>query len=129
MEEELQNPETILYETLSPLSLSDSVQSPVTDSNHLEPYSVYRNEISLSTLECPLVETTTIDFFSLDVATESSQRDSPPAALRTPVVEAEPKTPVRLSEPKLESGWFRGNCKFKSPMLQLHKGTKFTRFG
>ncbi|KAI3728895.1 hypothetical protein L6452_17540 [Arctium lappa] len=33
-------------------------------------------------------------------------------------------TPLADEEPKrsLEAGWFRANCRFKSPMLQLHKG-------
>ncbi|KAJ7948648.1 non-canonical poly(A) RNA polymerase PAPD5 [Quillaja saponaria] len=29
--------------------------------------------------------------------------------------------PAAAAETKLENGWFRGYCKFKSPMLQLHK--------
>ena len=119
-------PETFLYETLSPLSLSAAAadggaggDSPLAD--HVEPYSVFRNEISLSEFPCPSPDSAAIDFFSLDVAAEASGRDSLPPPV---VVAEEPKTPALAPEPKLECGWFRGNCKFRSPMLQLHKGTE-----
>ncbi|KAJ1401898.1 polymerase, nucleotidyl transferase domain [Sesbania bispinosa] len=113
-------PETFVYETLSPISLISSAagaaDSPVPD--HLEPYSVFRNEISLSTEKCASPESAAPDFFSLDVAGEDSSGREP---LPEPVTPVEPKTPALAPEPKLESGWFRGNCKFRSPMLQLHK--------
>ncbi|KAJ7981731.1 non-canonical poly(A) RNA polymerase PAPD5 [Quillaja saponaria] len=123
MEEELETPQNVVYETLSPLSLTtvnqSQSQSPVSD--HLERYSVLRSEISLSTIQCAFLETAAPDFFSLDVGAQDSGLVSVSTPLPTPVREAEPKTPARVVEPKLESGWFRGNCKFKSPMLQLHK--------
>ncbi|KAK7324584.1 hypothetical protein VNO77_28258 [Canavalia gladiata] len=113
-QQNLQIPETFVYETLSPLSLSSAAAagSPVS-----EPYSVFRNEISLSTVHCASSDSIAVDFFSLDVAGEASDRESLPE----PVAAPEPKTPALAPEPKLESGWFRGNCKFRSPMLQLHK--------
>ncbi|KAK7272528.1 hypothetical protein RJT34_29184 [Clitoria ternatea] len=118
-EQDLQIPETFVYETLSPLSLSAAAvtaDSPLSD--HPEPYSVFRNEISLSTPECASTLSAPVDFFSLDVADDSSGRDPLPEPVATP----EPKTPALVPEPPtLESGWFRGNCKFRSPMLQLHK--------
>ncbi|KAF7800758.1 Non-canonical poly(A) RNA polymerase PAPD5 [Senna tora] len=119
-DEHLDNPKTIVYETLSPLYLSTANQSPVSD--ELEPYTVFRNEISLSTLQCASPETAAPDFFSLHVGTgDVTERDSVSQGLTEPVAATEPKTPVLVSEPKLEGSWFRGNCKFRSPMLQLHK--------
>lgn len=122
-DENFDNTQTIMYETLSPLYLSTPNQSPVSD--ELEPYSIFRNEISLSTLQCTSPDTAAPDFFSLDVSKDdASERDS----FSEPVAATKPKTPIPVSEPKLESGWFRGNCKFKSPMLQLHKGTELSAF-
>ncbi|KAJ0046992.1 hypothetical protein Pint_04543 [Pistacia integerrima] len=116
-----QQSENILYETLSPLPLStlsdvpSRPQSPPLD--QLEPYTVFRNEISLSDLGGGYVESPAPDFFSLDV--NSSGVDELEEA--EPKWQKEPKTPTRELEPRLESGWFRGNSSFKSPMLQLHK--------
>ncbi|XP_031268169.1 terminal nucleotidyltransferase 4B-like [Pistacia vera] len=116
-----QQPENILYETLSPLPLStlsdvpSRPQSPPLD--QLEPYTVFRNEISLSDLGGGYVESPAPDFFSLDV--NSSGVDELEEA--EPKWQKEPKTPTKELEPRLESGWFRGNSSFKSPMLQLHK--------
>ncbi|XP_061365881.1 uncharacterized protein LOC133309161 isoform X2 [Gastrolobium bilobum] len=116
--ENLQFTENFVYEILSPLSLSSAAAADSPVSDHLEPYSVFRNEISLSTLRCTSSDSAAPDFFSLDVAGEASGRDPLPEPVGTP----EPKTPaIAPPEPKLESGWFRGNCKFRSPMLQLHK--------
>ncbi|RDX92065.1 Non-canonical poly(A) RNA polymerase PAPD5, partial [Mucuna pruriens] len=115
MEEQEQNiPNTFFYETVTPLALSVA-DSPLSD--HHEPFTVFRNEISLDTPQCAAPTSTDIDFFSLDVAAEDSGRDSLPEPLAAP----EPKTPTLAPEPTLESSWFRGNCKFRSPMLQLHK--------
>lgn len=115
-EHSLNIPKTFVYDTLCPLALS-AADSPFPD--HHEPYSVYRNEISVDTPQCALPTSTTVDFFSLDVASEAYGHESLPEPLAaTP----EPKTPTPAPEPKLESVWFGGNCKFKSPMLQLHKG-------
>ncbi|TKY49100.1 Non-canonical poly(A) RNA polymerase PAPD7 [Spatholobus suberectus] len=115
-EQEQKIPETFVYETLSPLALS-AADSSVSD--HREPYSVFRNEISLDTPQCASTTSTAPEFFSLDVAAaEASCCDSLAESLAAP---AEPMTLAPVPEPKLESGWFRGNCKFRSPMLQLHK--------
>ncbi|KAI9071575.1 hypothetical protein K1719_046470 [Acacia pycnantha] len=95
-------------------------QSLVPD--ELEPYSVFRNEISLSTLQSPSAETAAPDFFSLEVGNDdASERESLSFPLPEPNAASEPETPALVPEPKLESSWFRGNCKFRSPMLQLHK--------
>ncbi|XP_008226638.1 PREDICTED: non-canonical poly(A) RNA polymerase PAPD5 [Prunus mume] len=114
-----------LYETLPALSLPTANQSPPPDD--LEPYSVFRNEVTLSTPQCAPVDTAAPDFFSLDVGADEAEPNwvSPSRTLaaepRTPLHQYEPTTPALEVEPKLESGWFRGHSKFKSPMLQLHK--------
>ncbi|MCI97820.1 nucleotidyltransferase family protein, partial [Trifolium medium] len=64
------------------------------------------------------VYSTAPDFFSLDVAGETEAEAEDP--LLEPVTPVEPKSPAIEHEPTLEGGWFRGNCKFRSPMLQLH---------
>ncbi|KAI5411896.1 uncharacterized protein LOC127086340 [Lathyrus oleraceus] len=119
--ENLPIPETILYTTLTPLSLAadDSLDSD----NHGQ-YSVFRNEISLDTPQVNSVYSTAQDFFSLDVAGEAEDvlpEPVTPAEPKKAALEPELKTPALGPEPTLESGWFRGNCKFRSPMLQLHK--------
>ncbi|KAJ8424987.1 hypothetical protein Cgig2_027996 [Carnegiea gigantea] len=111
------------YETLSPLlpsfatAAEDIRRSPTTASiagDDPDEYVVFRNEISLSTNEAAAPEAAAPDFFSLDV------NDSPDKVIRptpSPVVQREADL-----ERTLESGWFRPSCRFKSPMLQLHKG-------
>ncbi|KAI4321873.1 hypothetical protein MLD38_035204 [Melastoma candidum] len=127
-------PSNCLYYTLPPLSLpadgdfDDSLttttpQSPPHEeqSDGSEPYVVYRSEISLTELQFPVYEDGVVDYFSLDVGSD---------AVEAPIEEPEPRTPVRgmetagaSSKPAmaLESGWFGGNRKFRSPMIQLHK--------
>ncbi|XP_022139704.1 non-canonical poly(A) RNA polymerase PAPD5 [Momordica charantia] len=116
-----------LYDTLSPLSLTaattTSSEDQLSPSGDLEPYSVFRNQISLSTSHCAPVETAAPEFFSLDVGADNVEEIS---GFSTPlpgasVLETEPRTPEPEDQAKLESGWFRGNSRFKSPMLQLHK--------
>lgn len=119
-----------LYDTLSPLSFSaitttttgDQLSSPDVD---LEPYSVFRNEISLSTPDCAPAETAATEFFALDVAADKGEENSGICSSPLPVtsaLETEPRTPECEDQSRLESGWFRGNSGLKSPMLQLHKG-------
>lgn len=110
------------YETLSPLlpsfatAAEDIRRSPTTASivgGDPDEYVVFRNEISLSTNEAAAPEAAAPDFFSLDV------NDAPNKVIRptpSPRVQRE-ADPERT----LESGWFRPSCRFKSPMLQLHK--------
>lgn len=101
----METAESILYETLSPLASAESNNS----------YVVLRNEIPLSAIQSSLDGTPAPDYFSLDVVGEDDKATSIPSALSpaaTPV-----KEPVRT----LEGNWFRGNSRFKSPMLQLHK--------
>lgn len=116
-----------LYDTLSPLSFSALTTTESGDqfspSDELEPYSVFRNEISLSTSHSAPAETAAPEFFSLDVAADNVDEISPfstPLPVTLPL-ETEPRTPEREDQSRLEIGWFRGNSGFKSPMLQLHK--------
>jgi len=118
-EQSLNIPKTFVYDTLSPLALS-AADSPFPDNG--ESYSVFRNEISVDTPQRASPSTTTVDFFSLDVASEAYGGVSLPQPL---AAVPEPKTPTPVPEAKLESVWFGGNGKFKSPMLQLHKGKTF----
>ncbi|XP_010520911.1 PREDICTED: non-canonical poly(A) RNA polymerase PAPD5 [Tarenaya hassleriana] len=129
---------TFVYHALSPLSfpLSDQStplnQSP--DYDDSQRYSVFRNEISLSTLDPTSVASSAPDFFSLDVGAGPDGPD--PVGDR--FEGAEPATPVvstkknkkrkkggeaeeKSMEPMLESNWFSGNSCSKIPMLQLHK--------
>ncbi|KVH93037.1 Nucleotidyl transferase domain-containing protein [Cynara cardunculus var. scolymus] len=114
-----------LYETLSPLSTT-GVSIPATppppdpvSSGDSEPNLVLRNYIPISSNDTPLPETTAPDFFSLDVDADDDDWRTP----TPPLKRSRLATPLADEEPKrsLEAGWFRGNCRFKSPMLQLHK--------
>ena len=128
MESPVQAQAIPLYETLTLTPLSPSpagtpISSPLSDS--LEPYSVFRNEISLSAFNYAAAsESAASDFFSLDVG----GGDAEELELKTPVngeVKGKRKVEVEtedLPKPMLESVWFRGESKFRSPMLQLHKG-------
>ncbi|KAF3442102.1 hypothetical protein FNV43_RR16018 [Rhamnella rubrinervis] len=111
-----ETPKSFLYETLSPLSVPTPDQSSPSDNP--EPYSVFRNEISLTTLRCTTPDAAAADFLSLDVQSDDTE---PVLVSPAPSREADPRTPAREAEPRLEGGWFHGNNKFKSPMLQLHK--------
>ncbi|XP_059662632.1 uncharacterized protein LOC132308542 [Cornus florida] len=107
-----------VYETLSPLSDPAADQQPAPISDDSEPYVVFRHQISLSTNQFPSPETAAPDFFSLDVGADHEELKE--FLVSTPLPAASP-APTRELEPTLESGWFRANCRFKSPMLQLHK--------
>ncbi|XVF04205.1 hypothetical protein REPUB_Repub05bG0062200 [Reevesia pubescens] len=116
------NSQPILYETLTPISLpsSPAAESPPSNQPPPEPYTVFRNEISLSAENPISVDSAAPDYFSLDV-----NEPAEPVPAQAPVPawdEPEPKTPGVVDEPRLENKWwFRGNSRFKSPMLQLHK--------
>lgn len=134
MEEDIA-PQGYLYETLTPLSLSSGAAasaSAAADSGpstpvDREPYSVFRSEISLWPLPSDPSDAAAPDYFSLDVGDEPEPEPEPleasaaPASAAAAAEVAEPKTPARETGARLESGWFRGNSRFESPMLQLHK--------
>ncbi|XP_071907412.1 uncharacterized protein [Coffea arabica] len=125
----METAETFLYETLSPLSLTTNTDEPPPTSSppcsssnpdEAEPYVVFRNEISLLSTQSSTTETAAPEYFSLDVIdVVENVIDTP-----IPTPEASPAaTPVKEPERerRLEGNWFRANCRFKSPMLQLHK--------
>lgn len=104
-----------LYETLSPLSVS--VDQPMS-SETVKTYDVFRNEISLTSLQSSSAQSAVEDYFSLEVRNDTEElteaSTSAPYLSPSPALDQEP-------ERKLEGEWFRGNSRFKSPMLQLHK--------
>jgi non-canonical poly(A) RNA polymerase PAPD5/7 len=91
-------------------------------------YAVFRNEITAA--GDALADIPAADFFSLDVsAVEAEPEPEPePASPRTPAPAAAAATPSgsRALEDQPAQGseraWFRGGRRFRSPMLQLHKG-------
>ncbi|OVA14928.1 PAP/25A-associated [Macleaya cordata] len=112
-----------LYETLGNLSASTITS---TDSYNSEPppesYSVFRNQISSTSPNCPSPSTTAQDYFSLDV--NSDDEDDVSASRKPSNASPSPSTvstPIPSTNPTLERGWFRANSRFKSPMIQLHK--------
>ncbi|ESQ43118.1 hypothetical protein EUTSA_v10013073mg [Eutrema salsugineum] len=116
-----------VYDTLTPLSLSDSNQSPPSNQSP-EPhedshrYSVFRNEISDLTVDTTPVESETVDFFSLDVDGGMNENGG---ELVTPFVRAKKsrkrKKEIEAEERRLETNWFSEDSFSKIPMLQLHK--------
>lgn len=117
-------PAFVLYDALPPLDSNHSPSAP--DDSHN--YSVFRNEISDSTVDTTPVESDTVDFFSLDVHAETNEND---VGFLTPVVVTSKKSRKRKKdkedaedeEPRLETtNWFNENSCSKIPMLQLHKG-------
>lgn len=111
--------EGFLYDALSPLSPSTAAASP---SGHpppppvdSEPYAVFRNEISLSAVQPHSPTAAAPDYFSLDLDKDETTIDLTP-------VRSAAATSVKEPERRLEGGWFRANCRFRSPMVQLHKG-------
>ncbi|KAL8167323.1 hypothetical protein V2J09_008822 [Rumex salicifolius] len=115
------------YDTLCPLGsfspdptpAPDSGLRPTTLSGEPESYEVFRNEISSSTLDSFAPQSATVDYFSLDVSADAALEPTTPNPPPRSVSKADDEKKLELA---LESGWFRSNCKFKSPMLQLHKG-------
>ncbi|CAI0543799.1 unnamed protein product [Linum tenue] len=123
-----------VYETLAILPLSSSAPTPPSTPTtegpvppqSPEPYTVLRNEVAPDEVPSACVVTSAApEFFSLDVCDDEVED----AEFRTPSGEAESTSPVVTgtaepvgeTEPRLESGWFSGNGRFKSPLLQLHK--------
>ncbi|KAL8147812.1 uncharacterized protein LOC141708006 isoform X1 [Apium graveolens] len=111
------NDDGVIYETLTPLS----------GSNSPEGYVVFRNEISLdSIIPCSSVtpETSTVDYFSLDVS-QDYHISAAAAAAASPSPVVEPLTPSQSHQHQpqraLEANWFRTDSRFRSPMLQLHQ--------
>ncbi|KAL5989459.1 hypothetical protein ACLOJK_010351 [Asimina triloba] len=106
---------SFLYETLAPLSTSAD-----SDTDSAEPYSVFRNHIS--TPSSIPHHAAAPDYFSLESGQDSFASPEPAPLPQPP----EPGPSSSFQEnPSLERAWFRSDCRFKSPMLQLHKGKMF----
>lgn len=103
--------DSILYETLTPLSVCKTPPAVAAASSSSEGYVVFRKEICVdSIIPTPNTSSSTVDYFSLDV---NDRAASPP-----PI---ETLTPVEPQRASLEGNWFRLHSRFRSPMLQLHQ--------
>ncbi|RWW33461.1 hypothetical protein GW17_00001827 [Ensete ventricosum] len=105
----MEESEGFLYDTFG--SLGFTVESDP-DLDPAQSYEVFRNHVTSSA--DTFAEIPTTDYFSLDVAIAS------PSADETPPPSSVPRggDDGRASE----LAWFRAGSRFKSPMLQLHKG-------
>ncbi|XP_047318051.1 terminal nucleotidyltransferase 4B-like [Impatiens glandulifera] len=111
-----------LYDTLSPITAADPAAGESPSCNiESKPYVVFRNEISLSTPCAPSNEIEATDFFSLDVAADDDDEEEDLVITPLPSAVNHKSAKDTVEENTLEGNWFRGNCRFKSPMLQLHK--------
>ncbi|KAK9674452.1 hypothetical protein RND81_12G233500 [Saponaria officinalis] len=120
------------YETLSPLIPSPSssaaentttttTTAAVVGEEAFDDYVVFSNHISLNSPETTAIDDAAVNFFSLAVDNSNNTSDElsrakSVAAEREKNKEVEPEVGRTL-----EQGWFRSDCRFKSPMLQLHK--------
>lgn len=131
---------TFVYDTLPGLTLAFSPEEVIDNGAELLPvpavswedegdaaatYAVFRNEITAD--GDPLKDIPAADFFSLDVsACVEDEPGSPQTPAPASVVEATPSGSRAADERPAqgsERAWFRGGRRFRSPMLQLHKGT------
>ncbi|XP_021754869.1 non-canonical poly(A) RNA polymerase PAPD5-like [Chenopodium quinoa] len=110
------------YETLSPfLPPSAAVETTISGGEDAGDYVVFRNEISLTSLEPASTDAAATDYFSLDVDDASDEVIDPTPMPKVVAAEERENDADRTPEWTLESGWFRADCRFKCPMLQLHK--------
>ncbi|XP_010242910.1 PREDICTED: non-canonical poly(A) RNA polymerase PAPD5 [Nelumbo nucifera] len=110
-----------VYETLGSLSASTVPSTDFSGPDSPEPYSVFRTQITSSSLNCHSPETAAPDYFSLDVEDVDADvvdGSRQPTAATPPVATPTSSRPVDRT---LEVGWFRANKRFRSPMIQLHK--------
>jgi non-canonical poly(A) RNA polymerase PAPD5/7 len=113
------SPEEVLDDAMEPL--------PAAEEDATSTYAVFRNEITAA--GDPLKDIPAADFFSLNV---SESVEAEPGSPRTPApgsaVAATPASSRAAEEQPVqgsERAWFRGGRRFRSPMLQLHKGENF----
>ncbi|KAK9664763.1 hypothetical protein RND81_14G066300 [Saponaria officinalis] len=85
-------------------------------------YVVFHNHISLNSPETTAIDDAAVNFFSLAVDNSNNTSDELPRAKNVAVEREKNKEVEPGVERTLEQGWFRSDCRFKSPMLQLHKG-------
>lgn len=115
------------YDTLSPLLPTSTTEATVpgtstsTSGEASDTYVVFRNELSLSLNEPLATESPPVDYFSLDVECSPSSDEVLNRGGETPCAVDVAEERENEIERTLESGWFRSDCRFKSPMLQLHK--------
>ncbi|PIN08919.1 DNA polymerase sigma [Handroanthus impetiginosus] len=110
----------IIYETLSLLDATGTAPGtpppPPSLSSEFEPYVVFRNEISLSTAQCPSPETAAPDYFSLEVNEEEEKETS---VLGAPIKQPETlETSTPAAERTLEGTQYiqiLDFCDFLSP--------------
>ncbi|XP_020105990.1 non-canonical poly(A) RNA polymerase PAPD5 isoform X3 [Ananas comosus] len=110
---------SFVYETLPALTLAPD--DPAPGDPYPDPagsYAVFRTEITAAA--GPAADAPAADFFALDVsATATPIRDEiPPSPALTSSRAPEPPLAAAAAS---ERAWFRAGCRFKSPMLQLHK--------
>lgn len=111
----------IMYETLDAFSFFGNSE-PEPDPDPAESYAVFRNQIT-STADLS-VDIPVADYFSLDDVTTAVAAETP----RCEVEESNSFPTVDRANGggnASELAWFRGGSRFKSPMIQLHKGKIF----
>lgn len=105
-----------LYDTLSPLTFSNTFPADDADA---EAYEVFRNTITSTA--GPSSEIPAADYFSLDVTVTDTASHEP---FTTP--NARPRHGDANDDASPVS-WLRSGRRFRSPMLQLHKGLLLSR--
>lgn len=104
----------IVYETLDALPFFT-----ISDPDSSESYAVFRNQITESadfSADIPVA-----DYFSLDAAAAETPRREVEGSPSLPSADRANGGENNASE----LAWFRAGSRFKSPMLQLHKGEFF----
>ena len=134
---------TYVYDALPGLTLAFSPEEALDDGAEPRPapaaagqdgddatatYAVFRNEITAA--GDALVDIPAADFFSLDVSASASveaERASPqaPASAAAAATPSSSRAAEEQPAQGSERAWFRGGRRFRSPMLQLHKGEDF----
>jgi non-canonical poly(A) RNA polymerase PAPD5/7 len=130
--------EVCLYDTLPGLTLDFSPEEALDGAEPQpssypaaaaaeETYAVFRNEITAA--GDAVGDIPAADFFSLDVSADAKAVPaSPSSAAARPTGAVTPSSSFAKTEQTAqpaqgsERAWFRGGRRFRSPMLQLHKG-------
>lgn len=118
-----------LHLAFSPEETLDDAAAGQDEDDATATYAVFRNEITEA--GDVLADIPAADFFSLDVSTSASVEPEPEPEPPSPAPTAAAATPSisRALEDQPPQGseraWFRGGRRFRSPMLQLHKGEGF----
>jgi non-canonical poly(A) RNA polymerase PAPD5/7 len=116
---------TCLYDTLPGLTLDFSPEEVEPQPSSYpaaaaeEPYAVFRNEITAA--GDAIGDIPAADFFSLDVSADAKAVPASPGAATPSSSLAKTEQTAQPAQGS-ERAWFRGGRRFRSPMLQLHKG-------